>query len=150
MTERRVIAFNADVVPHYLRTKPEPEVEERLQPVLNRASSLTPEMAQVCICCLSLLLSVPKIRENYLFCCWNPSHFEVNVLYLLFFLNHQIMDIMLSNVEYLNHLIYFVSNSILVLLFRIYILVSLIKIKPLTCSHLLICHSHARHINIFE
>ena len=54
---------------------------------------------------------------------------------------------MLSNVEYLNHLIYFISNSILVLLFRIYILVSLIKIKPLTCSHLLICRSHARHIN---
>lgn len=37
------------MVPHYLRTKPEPEVEERLQPVLNRASSLTPEAAQVLI-----------------------------------------------------------------------------------------------------
>ena len=58
-----MIAFNADVVPHYLRTKPEPEVEERLQPVLNRASSLTPEMAQVCICCLSVMLSVPKIGK---------------------------------------------------------------------------------------
>lgn len=46
VTERRVIAFNADVVPHYLRTKPEPEVEERLQPVLNRASTLTTEAAQ--------------------------------------------------------------------------------------------------------
>ncbi|XP_056017981.1 mediator of RNA polymerase II transcription subunit 8-B-like [Ostrea edulis] len=46
ITERRVIAFNADVVPHYLRTKPEPEVEERLQPVLTRASTLTTEMAQ--------------------------------------------------------------------------------------------------------
>ncbi|XP_061191112.1 mediator of RNA polymerase II transcription subunit 8-A-like, partial [Saccostrea echinata] len=46
VTERRVIAFNADVVPHYLRTKPEPDVEERLQPVLSRASTLSPEMAQ--------------------------------------------------------------------------------------------------------
>ncbi|XP_021344830.1 mediator of RNA polymerase II transcription subunit 8-B-like, partial [Mizuhopecten yessoensis] len=38
LTERRVFAFNHEVVPDYLRTKPEPDVEKKIQESSVRAT----------------------------------------------------------------------------------------------------------------
>jgi len=46
LTEGRVLAFNHEVVPDYLRTKPEPEVEDKLTLLSVKASSITLDMAQ--------------------------------------------------------------------------------------------------------
>ncbi|XP_013407255.1 mediator of RNA polymerase II transcription subunit 8-B [Lingula anatina] len=46
LTEGRVLAFNHEVVPDYLRTKPEPDVEERQQHISKQASNMTVENAQ--------------------------------------------------------------------------------------------------------
>ncbi|GFN91333.1 mediator of RNA polymerase ii transcription subunit 8 [Plakobranchus ocellatus] len=46
LTEGRVLVFSHEVVPDYLRTKPEPEVEERVQALSVKASSITPEATQ--------------------------------------------------------------------------------------------------------
>jgi len=43
MTEGRVATFSHDVVPHLLRTKPDPEVETRYGTYENRANSLAPD-----------------------------------------------------------------------------------------------------------
>ncbi|XP_070564120.1 mediator of RNA polymerase II transcription subunit 8-like [Ptychodera flava] len=55
MTEGRVPAFNHEVVPNYLRTKPEPEIEEKEQQLVSSASQLTPEMVQQQITSLNKL-----------------------------------------------------------------------------------------------
>ena len=47
LTEGRVMAFNHEVVPDYLRTKPDPEVDDKMMQFQNRASQMTPEMLQV-------------------------------------------------------------------------------------------------------
>ena len=41
------MAFNHEVVPDYLRTKPDPEVDDKMMQFQNRASQTTPEMLQV-------------------------------------------------------------------------------------------------------
>ncbi|XP_033636315.1 mediator of RNA polymerase II transcription subunit 8-like [Asterias rubens] len=46
MTEGRVPAFNHEVVPNYLRTKAEPEVEERELQIKQKAATISPEQAQ--------------------------------------------------------------------------------------------------------
>ncbi|XP_022101776.1 mediator of RNA polymerase II transcription subunit 8-like isoform X2 [Acanthaster planci] len=46
MTEGRVPAFNHEVVPNYLRTKAEPEVEARELQLKQKAATITPEQAQ--------------------------------------------------------------------------------------------------------
>ncbi|ESN97269.1 hypothetical protein HELRODRAFT_185934 [Helobdella robusta] len=46
LTEGRVPYFNHEVVPNYLRTKPEPEIEDRLAQMQNKAHSLTAENLQ--------------------------------------------------------------------------------------------------------
>ncbi|XP_064625327.1 mediator of RNA polymerase II transcription subunit 8-like [Lineus longissimus] len=46
LTEGRVLAFNHEVVPDYLRTKPEPEVEERVNQMSVKASQLPPDALQ--------------------------------------------------------------------------------------------------------
>ncbi len=46
MTEGRVPAFNHEVVPNYLRTKAEPEVEERELQLKQKAATIAPEQAQ--------------------------------------------------------------------------------------------------------
>jgi len=60
LTEGRVMAFNHEVVPDYLRTKPEPEVEEKLTLLGVKASSITPEMTQ------KQLTMLNKITSNLL------------------------------------------------------------------------------------
>ncbi|XP_071954439.1 mediator of RNA polymerase II transcription subunit 8-like [Antedon mediterranea] len=46
LTEGRVAVFNHDVVPNYLRTKPEPDVDAKNQQNKSIASQITPELAQ--------------------------------------------------------------------------------------------------------
>ncbi|KAH9499934.1 mediator of RNA polymerase II transcription subunit 8 [Bulinus truncatus] len=60
LTEGRVLAFNHEVVPDYLRTKPEPEVEDKVQVLSVKASSITPEVAQ------KQLTALNKITSNIL------------------------------------------------------------------------------------
>ena len=47
LTEGRVVMFNHEVVPDYLRTKPEPEVEEKSQQLTTKANQITQDLAQV-------------------------------------------------------------------------------------------------------
>lgn len=46
LTENRVQAFSHEVVPDYLRTKPDPEVEGKDQLIINRANQLSMDVAQ--------------------------------------------------------------------------------------------------------
>ena len=47
MTEGRVVAFNHEVVPDYLRTKSGPEVEDKLQHLTGRASQMAVDNVQL-------------------------------------------------------------------------------------------------------
>ncbi|CAL1295552.1 unnamed protein product [Larinioides sclopetarius] len=47
MTENRVQAFNHEIVPDYLRTKPDPEIEAREQQFALKSHSMPMDMAQV-------------------------------------------------------------------------------------------------------
>lgn len=47
LTEGRVPAFTHDLVPDYLRTKPEPDVEHKLLQLEHKAASLSYDAAQV-------------------------------------------------------------------------------------------------------
>ncbi|XP_077981522.1 mediator of RNA polymerase II transcription subunit 8-like [Glandiceps talaboti] len=58
MTEGRVPAFNHEVVPNYLRTKPEPDLDEKEHQLSSSASQLTPEMVQ------QQVTSLNKIASN--------------------------------------------------------------------------------------
>lgn len=60
LTEGRVFAFNHEVVPDYLRTKPEPDVEDRIQSLTGKSPGLTPELAQ------KQLNNLNKITSNIL------------------------------------------------------------------------------------
>ncbi|GFR97754.1 mediator of RNA polymerase II transcription subunit 8 [Elysia marginata] len=60
LTEGRVMAFSHEVVPDYLRTKPEPEVEDRVQMLTAKASSITQEATQ------KQLTMLNKITANLL------------------------------------------------------------------------------------
>lgn len=46
LTERRISAFSHDLVPDYLRTKPEPEIEVKIHQFLNKANSVAFDTAQ--------------------------------------------------------------------------------------------------------
>jgi mediator of RNA polymerase II transcription subunit 8 len=50
LTEGRVSTFSHDLVPDYLRTKPEPDVERQMIQMEHKATNLAYESAQVCIC----------------------------------------------------------------------------------------------------
>ncbi|RUS84244.1 hypothetical protein EGW08_007996 [Elysia chlorotica] len=60
LTEGRVMAFSHEVVPDYLRTKPDPEVEERVQMLSVKASSITQDATQ------KQLTMLNKITANLL------------------------------------------------------------------------------------
>ncbi|KAK7603015.1 hypothetical protein V9T40_003014 [Parthenolecanium corni] len=46
LTERRIPTFSHDLVPDYLRTKPEPDIETKINQFVNKANSITFETAQ--------------------------------------------------------------------------------------------------------
>jgi mediator of RNA polymerase II transcription subunit 8 len=48
LTEGRVPTFSHDLVPDYLRTKPEPDVERQMIQMEHKAANLAYESAQVC------------------------------------------------------------------------------------------------------
>ncbi|XP_067677842.1 mediator of RNA polymerase II transcription subunit 8-like [Haliotis asinina] len=60
LTEERVLAFNHEVVPDYLRTKPDAEVEEKINNLSAKASSVVPENAT------KQLNTLNKITSNIL------------------------------------------------------------------------------------
>jgi len=45
LTERRIPTFSHDLVPDYLRTKPEPDIETKISQFVNKANSITFEAA---------------------------------------------------------------------------------------------------------
>lgn len=47
LTEQRVSVFSHEIVPDYLRTKPDPEVEEQEKQLSTEAARIGPELAQV-------------------------------------------------------------------------------------------------------
>lgn len=78
-TEGRVASFNHDVVPNYLRTKAEPESEEREQNLAKDAAQLTPEAAKKQIDNLNrlsthLLSMLASQRET-----WDPDSSRLNI-----------------------------------------------------------------------
>lgn len=76
LTEGRVAAFNHDMCPDYLRTKPDPEVEQKEQQLLLKVSQITPENA------IKQLTSSNKIVNQILGKKSNDTikvHFNLNV-----------------------------------------------------------------------
>lgn len=61
LTENRVPAFTHDLVPDYLRTKPEPEVETKMVQLELKAANLSFEAAQVSIR-LAFFICQPNIK----------------------------------------------------------------------------------------
>lgn len=47
LTEQRVPVFSHEIVPDYLRTKPDPEVEEQEKQLSAEAGRIGPDVAQV-------------------------------------------------------------------------------------------------------
>ncbi|XP_043223122.1 mediator of RNA polymerase II transcription subunit 8-like isoform X2 [Amphibalanus amphitrite] len=70
LTEGRVPAFAHDLVPHYLRTKHDPMVEERLQMVESKAASISADAAQKQVTAMNkvvnnLLDTIQQSREDW-------------------------------------------------------------------------------------
>lgn len=55
LTEQRVPVFSHEIVPDYLRTKPDPEVEEQEKQLSAEAARIGPEVAQVCWSCFTAM-----------------------------------------------------------------------------------------------
>ena len=58
ITEQRVPQFSHDLAPDYLRTKLEPDVEQRMTQLEIKAANMTYEMAQVCHNFIGIFLSL--------------------------------------------------------------------------------------------
>ncbi|XP_063962959.1 mediator of RNA polymerase II transcription subunit 8-like [Lytechinus pictus] len=79
VTEGRVPSFNHDVVPNYLRTKPEPESEEKEQTLSKDAAQISPELAKKQIDNLNRLsthlLSMLSTQRDT----WDPDSSRLNM-----------------------------------------------------------------------
>jgi mediator of RNA polymerase II transcription subunit 8 len=62
LTEQRVPMFSHDLVPDYLRTKPDPEVEQKMLQLEHKATNMTFETVQVQ---LILILGYPFYTIRY-------------------------------------------------------------------------------------
>lgn len=60
LTEGRVMIFNHEVAPNYLRTKPMPDVEEKTQQLIAKAQQITQDLAQ------KQLTNLNKVSSNLL------------------------------------------------------------------------------------
>lgn len=69
LTEQRVPVFSHEIVPDYLRTKPDPEVEEQEKQLSAEAARIGPEVAQVrwfsCSWWRSLLLFLHVLKAQF-------------------------------------------------------------------------------------
>mgnify|MGYP000978951784 CR=1 FL=1 len=70
LTERRIPAFSHDLVPDYLRTKPEPDVEVKVHQFLNKANGVAYDTAQKQITAFNKVLThvleiVNKSKEEW-------------------------------------------------------------------------------------
>ena len=68
--------FNHEVAPSYLRTKPEPGVEDKMAQLITRSSQLTPEAIQVDNV-LNFLLSISTVFPNLTTVCITFYHLHV-------------------------------------------------------------------------
>lgn len=68
LTEQRLPVFSHEIVPDYLRTKPDPEVEEQEKQLSAEAARIGVEVAQVSP--LLVLLSLLTWFEVFLFQSW--------------------------------------------------------------------------------
>ena len=68
LTEQRVPSFSHDLVPDYLRTKVDPDVEQRMQQLENKAGNLSMEIAPVSIKMMGLyvLKQSTHIKRMYM------------------------------------------------------------------------------------
>jgi mediator of RNA polymerase II transcription subunit 8 len=70
LTERRIPAFSHDLVPDYLRTKPEPDIEVKIHQFLNKANGIAFDTAQKQITAFNKVLThvleiVNKSKEEW-------------------------------------------------------------------------------------
>lgn len=70
LSEGRVMAFNHEIVPDYLRTKPEMDVEKKIKTCRDRAANMSNEVAHKQInmfnrICTHLLGTVQSKREEW-------------------------------------------------------------------------------------
>lgn len=75
LTEQRVPVFSHEIVPDYLRTKPDPEVEEQEKTLSTEAARIGPDVAQVSLDSHKIKYSV--IFGNILHFLFKPSDFIV-------------------------------------------------------------------------
>jgi mediator of RNA polymerase II transcription subunit 8 len=80
LTEGRVPTFSHDLVPDYLRTKPEPDVERQMIQMEHKAANLAYESAQVCIsACRRIKMAFNLIDlERFACCCVNFCTQNIN------------------------------------------------------------------------
>ncbi|XKL62155.1 hypothetical protein PGB90_001988 [Kerria lacca] len=70
LTEQRITAFSHDLVPDYLRTKPEPDIEMKIHQFLNKANGIAFETAQKQSSAFNKVLNhvldtINKLREDW-------------------------------------------------------------------------------------
>jgi len=70
LTESRVQVFNHEVVPDYLRTKADPDVEQREQQIIHKSCMMTQEMGMKQVSnthkiCTNVLELISNVRENW-------------------------------------------------------------------------------------
>lgn len=75
------MCFNHEVVPDYLRTKPEPEVEDKVNIVVQKSAAMQADMAQVRT--LSLFFEKNTL-SSYITICFNRSSTTTYITFFFF------------------------------------------------------------------